>query len=256
MIDSHCHLDFSPFDEDREEVWRQCLALGIEQLVIPGVEPVQWSKAAEISERFEGIYYAAGLHPWWVADWQAESQSLTALLAAELENDRCLAVGECGLDGLIEIPLEQQLPVFEEQLSLADSLNKPVIIHVRKSHQQVLGLLKRHSLKAGGVVHAFSGSLELAQSYWQQGFYLGVGGAITYPRANKTRQAIAQMPLASLLLETDAPDMPLSGQQGQRNSPIYLPKVAAQLAQLKQCSLADIQQKTTDNSRRLFQLPD
>jgi TatD DNase family protein len=254
VFDSHCHFDFQPFDQDRAELWQHCLAAGIEQLLIPGVEPEQWQKAAAICQQYPGIYYAAGLHPWWQGDYPHSTQTLIDNLSAELRNDACRAIGECGLDALIDTSMAEQLGVFDAQLMLAESLNKPVIIHVRKAHQHVLGLLKRYSLSAGGVIHAFSGSLELAQAYWQQGFCLGVGATISYPRASKTRHAIAAMPIESLLLETDAPDMPLSGRQGQRNSPLYLPDIAELLAELKQCRLADIQQKTTDNSRRLFQL--
>lgn len=253
MIDSHCHLDFSAFNSDREAVWQQCQQLGISALVIPGVSPDQWPEAQKISEFLKGIYFCVGMHPWWLEQVKPDkdfSQKISNLL----DHPNCVAIGECGLDAAIKMPLSEQQPVFEQQLSLACERGVPLVIHCRKTHSEILALLKRFQPEKGGVIHGFSGSLEIAEEYWKLGFYLGVGGTITYQRANKTWQAIAAMPLESLVLETDAPDMPLQGKQGERNSPLYLPEVGQALADLKQLPLADIIQQTTDNSCRLFSI--
>ena len=253
MIDSHCHLDFSAFDSDRESVWQQCQQSGICALVIPGVYPEQWPVAQTLSESLNGVYFTAGLHPWWLAQVKVD-QDFSKQLSKVLDHSNCVAIGECGLDAAITMPLQEQRAVFEQQIALACDRNVPLVIHCRKAHSEVLALLKRFQPAKGGVIHGFSGSQAIAEAYWKLGFYLGVGGTITYQRANKTRQALEAMPLESLLLETDAPDMPLQGKQGGRNSPLYLPEVGQALADLKQLPLADIIQQTTDNSCRLFSI--
>lgn len=256
MIDSHCHFDFADFDTDRESLWQQCQQEGILALVMPGVASEQWPVAQKISETFKDMYFAAGFHPWWIVEEEAHGgiESSIDQLASCIAHPRCLAIGECGLDMMIDTALPTQQMVFEQQLALACEMSKPMIIHARKGHGEILALLKKYQSSRGGVIHGFSGSLEIAEEYWKLGFYLGVGGTITYQRAKKTRQVIAAMPLESLVLETDAPDMPLQSKQGERNSPLYLPEVGQALADLKQLPLADIIQQTTDNSCRLFSI--
>lgn len=259
LIDSHCHFDFPEFDTDRASLWKRCVESGISKLVIPSVEPSRCAALFEITEQLTGIYGAAGLHPWWVKKWlkeYADPSRLGEQLATFLQLSNCVAVGECGLDGLIEAPLTEQLPLFEQQLKLACEYNLPVIVHVRKAHNQVLETLKKYRPSRGGVIHGFSGSAELGENYWKMGFRLGIGGTITYQRAHKTRQAVQQLPLEALLLETDAPDMPLSGKQGKPNRPLYLPEVAECLAALRDESINSIAEITTQNSRTLFNFAD
>jgi TatD DNase family protein len=165
-----------------------------------------------------------------------------------------VAIGECGLDAAITTSLAIQLPVFEAQLCLATELGLPIIIHCRRSHNELTSLLKRNKLPPGGVIHAFSGSYEMAKQYWDMGFYLGIGGTITYERAHKTREAVKRMPLDALLLESDAPDMPLAGKQGQRNSPEHIPLIAQALAELRGESVQLIAEQTTRNAQTLFKI--
>lgn len=269
LIDSHCHLDFEVFDNDRAGLWQQAQHNGVAALLIPGVSPQQWPKAQIICQQLPHIAMAAGLHPWWVTSWRdaismvgamtttpiIDSSALHQLreaIAAQAHQPHCVAIGECGLDALIDTPIEQQQAVLEIQLALACELKLPLIIHTRKTHQQVLTLLKYYRPTQGGVIHAFTGSQDIAERYWQLGFYLGVGGAMTYPRANKTRNAIASMPLEALVLETDAPDMPINGWQGQANSPAFLPEIASCLAQLTGIDIETVASQTTANSRLLF----
>lgn len=263
LFDSHCHFDFEAFDHDRSAVWQSCQSAGIGQLMIPGVAPAQWSRAARIAGECPGIYHSAGLHPWWLngfLDGQALDRNREAALldslTEALQAPGCLAVGECGLDMNISTPLAVQKKVLTLHLEVARSRGLPVILHNVRAHNPLLRLLKAQPLPRGGVLHAFSGSVEMAREYWSLGFYLGIGGTITYPRARKTRSAVAQMPLEALVLETDAPDMPLCGHQGERNSPEQLARVAQELAQLRNLSPADVARQTTANSRTLFGLTD
>lgn len=262
-IDTHCHFDADDFADDRPQLWQACNARGVKNLVIPGVEPSQWQVAAQLSQVYSGIYYAVGIHPWWIekilpdtlphgSALQAESEAWCTDVRTQALAKACIAIGECGLDGTITTPIEQQLSLFEVHLQLANELAKPLIIHSVKAHNQVFALLKKYRPRAGGVIHAFSGSLQQAQAYWQLGFYLGVGGTITYERAKKTRHAFATLPLEAIVLETDAPYMPLSGHQGEPNRPDYLPDIAQALAHLRGQSLQEIAQQTTHNAKHLF----
>lgn len=251
LFDSHCHFDFAEFDYQRDDQWRQCIASGVSRLLIPGVEPKQWSMANDLSMAHSGIFMAAGLHPWWVAKAELPDHIQWQVM---LSSEVCVAIGECGLDGCIDVPMSQQISVFEQHLRMAVEYEMPLIIHVRQAHNEVVRLLKRYKPIGGGVIHGFTGSVELAMTYWRMGFCLGIGGAITYPRANKTRAMVAAMPLASLLLETDAPDMPLHGAQGKANHPLRLIDVAKTLAVLRDESFATIAAATTANANRLFHL--
>lgn len=251
MIDSHCHLDFSHFDADRHTVWQRCQHLGVQQLVIPGIYAEQWPKAWALSQTLNGIVTSCGLHPYFIK--QETVEQLKKQLIDFISQHKVAAIGECGLDKPSAVSLERQLALLQVQLELATEQQLPVILHVRGYHNELLQTLKRYP-KLRGVIHGFSGSYELAKNYWQQGFYLGVGGTLTYPRAKKTQAAIKAMPIESLLLETDAPDMPLFGKQGQRNSPEYLPLIAESLAQLKNLPLATVIEQTSANTRTLFSL--
>ena len=251
LFDSHCHFDFDVFQGKQAAQWADCRALGVNQLLIPGVGPENWAKAQGLSTALEGVYYAVGLHPWFLNGLR-DLGDLTGEMTSYWQDPKCVAVGECGLDASIETPLEQQVLILEQHLALAQSLHKPLILHVRGAHNELISRLREANLPAGGVIHAYTGSLQQAEQYWSMGFHLGVGGAITYERARKTRAAVAALPLESLLLETDAPDMPLSGHQGEANHPGHLPAIARSLASLRTESLELICQQTTANSEKLF----
>lgn len=252
MFDTHCHFDFEVFDEDRDQVWERCRQAGLTRLMIPGITPEQWPRAQALVARYPGLCFSAGLHPWWL-DSRA-GQGWEASLAQALEHPGCVAVGECGLDKLIETPVSEQEAVLERQLAVAQQMRLPVILHCVRTHNELIRLLKRYPLERGGIIHAFSASPEIARTYWDMGFYLGVGGTVTYERAHKTRQALASMPLEALLLETDAPDMPLCARQGERNSPEYLPEVARVLADLRSEPVDRVIRQTTQNALRVFGL--
>lgn len=260
FFDSHCHFDFADFDADRAEIWRESCALGMCAMIIPGVAPGQWHTAANMMHAYSNMYGAAGLHPWWiereVGDQHLDHyvQLLKAQLIAHLSEPGCVAIGECGMDALIQVPMDIQKQVFEVHLQIAQENQKPLIIHCCKAHNETLQLLKRYKLPAGGVIHAFSGSQEMAEQYWAMGFRIGVGGTITYERANKTRNAVKHVTLDAILLETDAPDMPLAGQQGKRNSPANIIAIAQTLADLRGETLAQIAAQTTANAQQLFKI--
>ncbi|WHI49825.1 TatD family hydrolase [Microbulbifer sp. MLAF003] len=260
FIDSHCHFDFDAFQPDRAQIWQRCINSGVTRLIIPGVCRAQWHPLTALTGSQSGWYGAAGIHPWWVAKESnpdgslIQPEALGWALSDYLNSNHCVAVGECGLDAAIETPIEIQEAVFRVQLEVASEFELPLILHVHRTHNEVLKLLKQFRLPRGGVIHAFSGSEQMAMDYWKMGFYLGIGGTITYARAAKTRRTVSQLPIESLVLESDAPDMPISGRQGLRNSPENLPLIAAELAKLRGVSLQDIADKTQNNTEILFSL--
>lgn len=254
LFDSHCHFDFSAFNERQMAIWQACQQMRIKHLVIPGTSPEQWGRGQHLSELLDGVYFSAGIHPWFLSETPLD---LPLTLAAQLQHENCIAIGECGLDGSIDTDLSMQLAIFKTHLELADKHQLPLIIHAHKAHNSVQQQLKKYAPVKGGVIHAFTGSIDLAQSYIKLGFKLGIGGSITYPRARKTRFAAANLPLQALLLETDAPDMPLHGHQGEANSPERLTEIAQCLYALRRDAgktetLDEIMRQTTDNSRSLF----
>lgn len=256
--DSHCHFDFDEFSTDRDTLWRTCRNDGMAYMLVPGIEPDQWPRLQRMHHTYDGLVYAVGLHPWWIATHGPKAENggpnlLIDALHKAAGQDGCKAIGECGLDALIDEPLERQESVLEWHLQAASELNLPVVLHCVRAHNPLIRMLKRFRL-SGGVIHAFNGSLQLAQTYHEMGFYLGVGGSITYERANKTRSALAGMPLEALLLETDAPDMPLCGQQGQRNSPANIPRIIDCLATLRDDTTERIAEVTTRNLQSLLAL--
>lgn len=251
LIDSHCHLDFEVFDNDRQAIVQQCERLGLTHIVLPGVSVAQWPNMISLSQQFPQLSYALGCHPMFMKHHAADA---LAQLEHYLRHYAPVAIGEIGLDFYLpDHDKSAQISLLEAQLALAVDYDLPIILHVRKAHDEMLKLLRRYR-PIGGSVHAFSGSLQQAEHYIQLGFCLGVGGALTYPRANKLRSIFAQLPLSSIVLETDAPDMPLSGRQGLRNSPEYLPLIAQQLADLRDISVETVASTTSENSRRLFRL--
>ncbi|MBD3587316.1 TatD family hydrolase [Salinimonas sp. HHU 13199] len=251
MIDSHCHLDFDIFDSDLHQIIEDAKAAGVSRFLIPGTTPDGWQRQLTLKQKYPYIDIALGLHPYFPDTLiDRHIDTLEAVLADNQQ--QVVALGEIGLDSTVEIAMAQQERMLCAQLELAQTLHLPVILHHRKTHHLLLKHINALNFKEGGVIHAFSGSEQVARDYIDRGFYLGIGGTITYSRASKTREAVASLPLSSLLLETDAPDMPLCGYQGERNTPAKVSLVAQTLAQLHDTSIDHISEITDGNYRRLF----
>jgi TatD DNase family protein len=232
LIDSHCHLDFSCFEHDRVEVLNNCTRLAVNTIVIPGTQASKWQRQIELCDLYPQLRFALGLHPYFLNSFKSAHLVHLGNLLNQHQN-KVLALGEIGLDKHIDVDWKLQVNVFEQQLTIAKEHALPVILHHRNSHNELIRILKVNKFSQGGIVHAFSGSLQEAYTYLDLGFKIGIGGGITYSRANKTRKTITQLPLSCLVLETDAPDMPLMGKQGKRNSPEYLPEIFESLLALR-----------------------
>ncbi len=252
LFDTHCHFDFDEFSISFASELEQARFSGVERILIPSVERSNWPRVKMLAAQYPpNICYALGFHPYFLSSFaDAHVKELEQHLSHR--DSACVAIGECGLDGMIDIDSALQEHVFTIQLALAQQAKLPIILHSRKTHNRLLQLIKQYSFSQGGVLHAFSGSEQQAKQFIDLGFKIGVGGVITYPRANKTRQAVAHLPIESLILETDAPDMPLCGQQGEVNHPKYLGKVLDELATLRGGDKAEIAHQLWVNSVSVF----
>lgn len=252
LIDSHCHLDFPIFDHSRDQLIARCLTAGFSAIVNPGVSLGNWQKIAQIAAQHTIIQPAYGLHPLFLDQHQDDHiDALEAQLAAK----PCVAVGEIGLDYFdTDLCKTRQQYLFESQLALAEQARLPVILHVRKAHDETLSTIKRLGFCQGGIVHAFSGSEQQAKRWLDNGFALGFGGSMTYDRAKKVRHLAKTLPLDAIVLETDAPDMPPATIKKGQNSPIYLLDIAQMLADIRSQSPDEIRQVCTDNTRRILKL--
>ena len=251
MIDSHCHLDAPEFDADRSAVLARARAVGISAFVVPAVTQAGWRKLANLACDQADIHPAYGLHPMF------QTEHLPAHLQALedwLDQHPAVAVGEAGLDGYVaDLDPEVQRLYFEGQLRIARERKLPVILHARRAHEEVLHAVRRHS-PLRGVIHSFAGSVEQARQFIRAGFLLGFGGPITYPRASRLRALVRELPIDALLIETDAPDQPLHGHQGERNEPARLVGVLEALAELRGEDRQWLAEHTAGNARALFGL--
>lgn len=252
MIDSHVHLDAPEFDADRVDVLAESRRAGVSGFVVPAVSRAGFSGLAALAARAPDVHPAYGLHPMFLADHGDEDPEY---LEAWLAEHPAVAVGECGLDFFVEgLDPERQRKLFDAQLRIARDAGLPVILHARKAVDAVTAMLRRVG-GLRGVVHSFSGSLDQADKLLDLGFRLGFGGPITYPRATRLRALVASLPVEALLAETDAPDQPLCGHQGRRNSPARLPEVVATIAELRGVSVDAMALQLDANARALFRLP-
>jgi len=251
LVDSHVHIDDASFDGDREQVLATAAGAGVRLMVVPGIDAASWPRIAMLCDRHAGLLPAYGLHPLFLAHHRPEHLDL---LRERLGGGDAVALGEIGLDFYVEeLDRGQQQYYFEAQLALAQELQLPVIVHARRAVEEVLLALRRFP-RLRGVVHSFAGSEQQAERLWEMGFLLGIGGPVTYPRAKRLRHLIASMPIQFLLLETDAPDQPNAGHQGQRNEPARMLETLQAIAELRGESPENMAAATTANACRLFGL--
>ena len=254
LIDTHAHLDFADFDADRAAILANSKALGVEQMVVLGVYQRNWQRVWDLTLENPALHAAFGLHPVYIDEHQPEHLAeLGDWLSRLRGHPQLCAVGEIGLDYYVEHPdRERQKQVFDAQLQLAADFELPALLHVRRSHADVIATLKRFKLARNGIIHAFAGSQEEAREYIKLGFKLGLGGAATWPQALRMHRVIAQLPLESVVLETDSPDMAPAMYPGQRNSPEHLPAICEALAKLIGVTAEQLAEASTRNACELF----
>jgi TatD DNase family protein len=253
LFDTHVHLDRLPGPTPVEVQMEQARQAGVGGAVVPGVERAGWPGLLAVVRRTPGAWAAPGLHPLAAGSWDADCRrELEGLLFDPVT----VAVGEIGLDGVPGAPpMDQQERAFREQLQLAVTAGKPVLIHCRRASGRLLELLREERAgRVGGILHAFSGSIETARAALRLGFGIGFGGPVTYSDARRAVAVLQALPAEAIVLETDAPDLAPHPHRGQDNRPAWLPLIAARVGTLRNWSLPETARITTANARRILKL--
>ncbi|MDD2307999.1 MAG: TatD family hydrolase [Desulfuromonadaceae bacterium] len=250
LIDSHCHLDQEPLISGVQHFMQEASAAGVLCFVVPGLHPDGWRGIAALAAENRSVLAAYGIHPMHavcINDGNLELLREFAPLG--------VAIGEIGLDPLYQTPLALQEAVFREQLRVAVNLGLPVLIHCRRAFKRVLTILSEESAEqVGGIMHAFSGSVEMAREFIRIGFAISISGTVTWGNAVKPLRLVRELPLEHLVLETDAPDMAPERYRGAFNRPAWITETAQRVAEVRGVSLEDVARITTDNARRILRL--
>ena len=252
LTDTHCHLDLEQFDPDRDEVLERARQAGVTRILVPATDLPSSRRAIALAEKHAEVRAAVGVHPNSAGDFSAETVAKLRDLAQHPKVD---AIGEIGIDLYWQtVSLENQQRAFRAQLDLAAELGRPVIIHDREAHAEVMAGLSAGSPAAGVVLHSFSGDAELAQEALAAGYYLGVDGPLTYKKNEALRAIFAAAPLERILIETDAPYLTPQPRRGNRNEPAFVRFVAETIAKVKDVELAEVARVTSANVKKLFRI--
>lgn len=255
MDDSHAHLDFSQFDDDREQVIDRALKAGVSRIINVGADLSSSERSIELAVNYPFVYASVGIHP---HDADTLNEASLDALRGLATHPRVVAIGEIGLDFYRDLsPRDRQMEAFERQLDLAESLGLPVIVHDRDAHEAVMSVLSQRARSGRaprGVLHCFSGDLTMARQAIQMGLCLSVGGPVTFENARRLLEVVRTIPLSRLLLETDCPYLAPHPHRGRRNEPAFVALVAQKVAELKEVSLEEVEQVTSDNVDKLFGL--
>ena len=248
FVDTHCHLNDEKFSEDLEEIYNRAKNFGVTKIINFGSAQV-----VELSKNFSGMFAGVGVHPEEIENF-SENNSIEKLFSLAKEK-KVVAVGEIGLDYHWEKDFERrklQQKIFIEQLELARQINFPVCIHEREAHGDTLKILKSDGHGLRGVLHCFSGSLEMAKEVWKMGWLIGIDGPVTFKNSAKLPEIVKAAPREMILLETDAPYLAPTPNRGKRNEPSYLIDIAKKISEIRGESLEDIAEYTTQNAKNLY----
>lgn len=253
IFETHAHYNDEAFREDREEIFAQFPEKGIGRVVNIASDLESIDECLELAHRYPFMYCALGIHP---SDCAPLTEALLEKIRQKLADPRVVAVGEIGLDYYWDTAeREVQKHWFEAQLEMAREADLPVVIHSREAAQDTLQTMQAHrAQEIGGVVHCFSYSLELAREYVKMGFYIGVGGVVTFKNAKKLKEVAAGIPIENIVLETDCPYLAPVPYRGKRNSSLYLPYIAEAVAQIKGMEVQEVIDRTRENALKLYRL--
>ena len=253
LIDTHTHIDMENFADRFDEVMQTAKDYGVEKVVIPGVEPSGFDRIIKLCEEYPDVYGAVGVHPEELNSYNEEAENKIKEL---LKHKKIIAVGEIGLDYYWDkSQIEKQKEIFERQILIAKQAQKPILVHDREAHLDSFEILKKsNAAETGVVMHCFSGSPEFAQQCINEGFYIAIGGVVTFKNAKKVKEVAKNVPLDKLLLETDAPYMTPVPFRGKENQPAYVKFVAEEIAQLRGVSFEEIAEATTANAKKLLKI--
>lgn len=251
LFDTHAHLNATQFNEDVEQVIERARAEGVSHIVVVGFDRPTIERAMELAEQYSFIYAAVGWHPVDAIHMTDDDLMMIEQLAA---HPKVVALGEMGLDYYWDqSPKEVQKEVFRKQIRLAKKVKLPIIIHNRDATADIVHILQEEqAAEVGGVMHCFTGSVEVAHQCIDMNFYISFGGPVTFKNAKKPKEVAKEIPLDRLLIETDCPYLTPHPFRGKRNEPSYVKYVAEAIAELKGLSFEEVAQKTSDNAKRLF----
>lgn len=251
LFDTHVHLNAEQYEDDLQEVINRALEKGVQNMVVVGFDEPTIKKAIQIAETYDFIYASVGWHPVDAVDMTDEHLAWIEELA---QHPKVVALGEMGLDYYWDkSPKEVQKDVFRRQIRLARKVNLPIIIHNRDATEDVVTILKEeHVEEVGGIMHCFTGSIEVAKQCMDMNMYISFGGPVTFKNAKKPKEVATELPLDKLLIETDCPYLTPHPFRGKRNEPGYVSYVAEQIAELKGITYEELAEITTANAKKLF----
>lgn len=252
LFDSHAHIDDEKFDDDRAEVIARAIENGVTGFVNVGACMESSARSIVLAEQYENIYAAVGIHP-----HEAEKALETDYekLATWSKHSKVVAIGEIGLDYYYDFsPRDIQKNVFIKQIDVARQMDMPIIVHDRDAHGDILDILKKEAKGMRGILHCFSGSLEMAKEIIKLGFYISIAGPVTFKNAAKLPEIVNGVPLERLLVETDCPYLTPHPHRGKRNEPAYVRMVAEQVASLRGMEFLALAEATTNNAKNIFRI--
>lgn len=251
LIDTHSHIDLPDFD-DLYSVIKKAEEFGVKKIILPSVDRNSFEKVIAISEKYENVYCALGIHP---TEAKGVSDSDFDKVVELAKHEKVVGIGECGLDYYWDKTfVEEQKAVFSKQIEIAKELKLPLLVHDREAHKDTFDMLKGVKNEIPVIMHCFSGSLEFARECIKEGFYIALGGVVTFKNAKKAHEIAKEIPLESLLLETDAPYLTPEPFRGKRNEPAYIKFIAEKIAELRGISFEQVAQATTQNAKNIFKI--
>lgn len=246
MVDTHCHIYESYYD-NIDEIIQRSIDNGVDMLIVNGCNLESNMEVLNLVKKYDIVYGALGIQPEELDDFNEESLKF---IVDHINDDKIVAVGEIGLDFHYDTDRDKQIELFKKQLSIASEYNKPVIIHSRDCIQETYNILKNYNLK--GILHCYSGSVEMAREFNKIGFLLGIGGICTFKNARRLIDVIENVPLEYIVLETDSPYLTPEPYRGKKNEPSFIPLIAAKIAQIKNVDINIVKDVTTSNVSRLI----
>lgn len=250
VFDTHCHLDDERFNEDREEAYLRMLENDVKHCVCVGSDMASSLRCLDLAHTHEGVFAACGIHPHEAKD---APEGYLDDLRQMLQNEKCVALGEIGLDYYYDLsPRDVQKKVMEEQVELAIQMDMPVIFHIRDAHGDMVEFFRSRKVLPRGIIHCFSGSAETAMEYVKMGFFISFAGPVTFKNAQNLQRAAEAVPLERLLCETDSPYLSPVPMRGKRNEPAHVRFVNRKLAELKDITEEEMARITCQNAFRLY----
>lgn len=249
MIDTHSHINFQDYKEEFDNVLSTIKENGVSKVIIPGVEPSTFDEIISLCEKYNMLYGAVGVHP---SEFQTYNSEVENKIYKIAEHNKIVAIGEIGLDYHYGAESkEEQKNILRKQLKIAEDIQLPVIIHDREAHEDTFQILQDYKLK-DVIFHCFSGNAEFAKKCINKGYYIAIGGVVTFKNATDLKESAKIVPLDRLLLETDAPYLAPVPFRGKLNTPAYLKYIAQEIANIKDIDIEEVKKQTTINAQRIF----